>query len=115
MADSELKGGVGRSARHESAHLHVTGEAVYTDDIPEVRGTLHAAIGTSARSHARIRSLELARVLGAPGVVAVMTAGDVPGHNDCGPIVADDPIFATTVVQYVGQSLFAVAARSVEE
>jgi xanthine dehydrogenase large subunit len=115
MAHDGLKGGVGHPAPHESAHLHVTGEAVYTDDIAEVRGTLHAAIGLSDRPHAFIRSLELAPVRAAPGVVAVIAAGDIPGRNDYGPIVADDPIFATTVVQYVGQSIFAVAARSVEE
>ena len=91
-------GGVGAPLPHDSAHLHVTGEAVYTDDIPEVRGTLHAAIGMSERAHARIKSIDLTRVRAAPGVVAVLTAKDVPGKNDYGPVVADDPIFATTLV-----------------
>ena len=104
-----------RPIPHDSAHLHVSGEALYIDDIPEVRGTLHAAIGLSERAHARIKSIDLAKVRAAPGVVAVLTAKDVPGKNDYGPVVADDPIFATTLVQYVGQSIFAVAARTVDE
>jgi xanthine dehydrogenase large subunit len=108
-------GGVGTPLPHDSAHLHVTGEAIYTDDIPEVRGTLHAAIGMSERAHARIKSIDLTKVRAAPGVIAVLTAKDVPGKNDYGPVVADDPIFATTLVQYLGQSIFAVAARTVEE
>jgi xanthine dehydrogenase large subunit len=110
-----LAGGVGAPLPHDSAHLHVTGEAIYTDDIPEVRGTLHAAIGMSERAHARIKSIDLTKVRAAPGVVAVLTAKDVPGKNDYGPVVADDPIFATTLVQYHGQSIFAVAARTVDE
>ena len=109
------KGGVGVPAPHDSAALHVTGEAVYTDDISELRGTLYAALGTSARAHARVRALDLAPVAAAPGVAAVIAARDIPGANDYGPVLADDPIFAEGLVQYMGQSLFAVAARSVEQ
>jgi xanthine dehydrogenase large subunit len=112
---NELKGGVGVALPHDSGHLHVSGRAIYTDDIPEVRGTLHAAIGTSERAHARLQSVDLSKVRAAPGVVAVITAKDVPGKNDYGPVIADDPIFATTLVQYHGQSIFAVAAKTVGE
>src|SRR5215470_20341750 len=115
MTEPRVKGGVGAAIPHDSAHLHVSGEATYTDDIPEARGTLHAAIGMSERAHARIASIDLTRVRAAPGVAAVITAKDVPGKNDYGPVIADDPIFATTLVQYFGQSLFAVAAKSVEQ
>jgi xanthine dehydrogenase large subunit len=66
----------------------------------------------SERAHARIKSIDLTKVRAAPGVVAVLTAKDVPGKNDYGPVIADDPIFATTLVQYIGQSIFAVAAHT---
>ncbi len=105
---------VGKPLAHESAQLHVTGEARYTDDIPEPKGTLHAAIGISERPHARIRSIDLGPVLEAPGVVAVATAEDIPGVNDIG-VHGDDPIFSSELAQYVGQSIFAVAADSVEQ
>jgi len=111
--EQRIVGGVGAAIPHDSAHLHVSGEALYTDDIPEVRGTLHAALGISERAHARLKSVDLARVAAVPGVVAVITAKDIPGKNDYGPVVADDPIFATSLVEYHGQSLFAVAATSV--
>ena len=91
----------------------MSGEAVYTDDIPELKNTLHAALGLSERAHARIRSIDLAKVRAASGVIAVMTAHDIPGDNDYGALVADDPIFARETVEYAGQSLFAVAAETV--
>ena len=109
-----IRGGVGEAEPHESAHLHVTGEALYTDDIPLPEGTLHAAIGISERAHARLRRVELARVRAAPGVVAVLTAADIPGENNHGPVVHDDPIFAEEMVEYAGQSIFAVVATSTE-
>ncbi|MET3129996.1 xanthine dehydrogenase large subunit [Oxalobacteraceae bacterium GrIS 1.11] len=103
---------VGKSHAHESAILHVLGEAAYTDDIPELRGTLHAALGLSQKAHARIVSVDLDAVRAAPGVVAAYTAADIPGSNECGPIIHDDPILADGLVQYVGQPIFIVVADS---
>jgi xanthine dehydrogenase large subunit len=114
MGETAIKGRVGTREPHESADLHVSGEARYTDDIPEPIGTLHAAIGTSTRAHARIQSINLEPVRRAPGVVAVITAQDVPGVNDIGGVLKDDPIFADRLVQYIGHSIFAVAATSME-
>ena len=102
--------GVGTPAPHESARLHVLGQATYTDDIPELQGTLHAALGLSARAHAHIVAIDLAPVRASPGVVAVLVAADIPGTNDCGPIIHDDPILADALVQYVGQPIFIVVA-----
>jgi len=103
---------VGRSRPHESARLHVLGQADYTDDIGEVRGTLHAALGLSGKAHARILDIDLSAVKASAGVRAVYTAKDIPGTNDCGPIIHDDPILADGLVQYVGQPLFIVVADS---
>jgi xanthine dehydrogenase large subunit len=100
------------SRPHESAHLHVSGRATYTDDIPVLAGTLHAALGLSQKAHARIVSMNLDKVRATPGVVAVLTAEDIPGVNDCGPIIHDDPVLAERVVQYVGQPMFVVVATS---
>jgi len=102
------------SRPHESAHLHVSGRATYTDDIPVVAGTLHAALGLSAKAHAKIVSMSFDAVRATPGVVAVFTADDIPGANDCGPIIHDDPVLADGVVQYVGQPMFIVVATSHE-
>ena len=103
----------GKSDPHESAALHVSGEATYVDDIPELAGTRHVALGLSQRAHARITNTDYEAVKSSPGVVAVLSVEDIPGVNDCGPIIHDDPIFADGLVQFVGQPIFAVVATSV--
>ena len=103
---------VGVARPHESAELHVLGQATYTDDIPELQGTLHAALGLSSKAHARITGMDLAPVRAAAGVVAVYTAEDIVGTNDCGPIIHDDPILSAGEVLYVGQPIFIVVADS---
>ena len=100
------------SLAHESAALHVCGSAVYVDDMAELAGTLHAALVLSSHAHARIDSVDLTDALRCDGVVAILGAGDIPGRNDCGPIVHDDPILAAERVCYVGQPVLAVIARS---
>ena len=112
---SAVAGSVGAAVPHDSAHLHVSGEATYTDDIAEPKGLLHLAVGMSTRAHAKIETLDLSAVRAAPGVVAVMTADDIPGDNNCAPVLDDDPILAPGLVQYVGQAVFLVAARSLGE
>jgi xanthine dehydrogenase large subunit len=109
-AAAEAWKAVGVARPHESAELHVLGQATYTDDIPELQGTLHAALGLSSKAHARITAIDLAPVRASAGVVAVYTAGDIVGTNDCGPIIHDDPIFCVEEVMYVGQPIFVVVA-----
>ncbi len=112
---SVAQGSVGEAVRHDSAHLHVSGAAAYTDDILELRGTLHAACGLSARAHARIVAMDLSAVRAAPGVVAVLTAADLRGENNVGPVLKDEPLLASGTVEYLGQPVFAVAARTVDQ
>jgi len=71
----------GRSIAHESAELHVTGEATYTDDIPEVRGTLYAALIKSPVAHGELigEGIDREALLAAHGVVAVFTAKEKEG------------------------------------
>ncbi len=106
---------VGRSRPHESAAAHVAGRAPYTDDLPELAGTLHAALGLSPLAHGLIQSLDLAPLRALPGVVDVFSAGAITGANDCGPLVHDDPILAGeagATLRYLGQPVFVVVARS---
>ncbi|VAW01633.1 Xanthine dehydrogenase, molybdenum binding subunit [hydrothermal vent metagenome] len=102
----------GQPLAHESALAHVTGQARYIDDLPELPGTLHLAFGRSERAHADILDLDLSQVRGYPGVVAVFTASDIIGPNDVSPVADDDPLFADDKVIYHGQALFVVAATS---
>ena len=110
-----IDGGVRAAQRHDSGEKHVSGEAIYVDDLREPPGTLHIYIAMSERAHAVVKRLELERVRAQPGVAIVLTAKDVPGVNDVSPFAGDDPVFADGLVQYHGQSLFAVAADTMAE
>jgi len=115
FSSTKITGGVATDLRHDSAHKHVTGEAVYIDDMPEPAGTLHAYLGLSAIAHGAIRAIDLSQVEAAPGVVAVLAARDIPGENDISSTGHhDEPIFAETEVQFFGQPIFAVVAETRE-
>ena len=98
---------------HESGIKHVSGRANYTDDIPELPETLYGAIGWSKRAHAIIKKMNLDAVIKSEGVIAVVTADDIEGRNDVGPVYDGDPIFPK-ITEYYGQPLFAVAAKTTE-
>jgi xanthine dehydrogenase large subunit len=114
-ASKARKKAVGTALPHDSAQLHVSGRAAYTDDLPEPRDLLHVAVGMSSKAHARLLDVDLGDVLAAEGVVDVCRAMDIPGENNCGPIVHDEQIFATETVEYAGQAIFAVAAGTAEQ
>ncbi len=103
---------VGQSHPHDSAFSHVSAQARYIDDLLLPTSTLHAAIGMSPLAHANIHAIDLSAVMTAPGLVATLQAKEIPGKNNYGPILQDDPILSDTLVQYVGQPIFAVAATS---
>lgn len=113
LTASRIKGGVATDEKHDSAYKHVTGTAIYIDDMPEPEGTLHIGIGYSTVAHATIKLLDLSAVRVAPGVVDVLTADDIPGINDVSPSgMNDDPILAPGKVEFHGQPIFAVVAKT---
>ncbi len=103
---------VHRAYPHDSAHLHVQGAASYLDDLLEPEGTLHLAVGMSPAARGRIAAMDLAPVRAAPGVVRVVTAGDIPGRNDISPALGDETLLADTHVAFHGQAMFLVAATT---
>ncbi len=112
---ARVRGGAHAAVRHDSAVGHVTGAARYLDDIPTVPGTLEAALVLSAHAHARIRRIDLTRALASPGVVAAITAADIPGRNDVAPIRSEEPALAADVVEYEGQPVAAIAAATLDQ
>lgn len=105
---------VGKSITHESAHLHVSGKANYVDDIAEVEGTLYAGLGLAEIAHGKIINMDLSAVWQAEGVVSVLTGTELL-HNNCGPVVADEPIIATDTVSFFGQVIFVVVAKTYQQ
>ena len=99
---------------HESAHAQVQGLAPYVDDLPEPRGTLHAAPILSPVAHGTLRGIDATAALALPGVRGVVTAADIPGDPVLATFVHDEPIFATDVVQHVGQVVGLIVADTVQ-
>jgi xanthine dehydrogenase large subunit len=91
---------------------HVRGESQYLDDVPTQRGTLYAAVFESPLAHGQLLGLDLKAALAAPGVVRIITAADIPGHNQIGGIVPDEPLLAEGQVHFRGQPVALVLARS---
>jgi xanthine dehydrogenase large subunit len=105
-------GAAGAAFAHDSAAGHVSGRALYIDDQREPAGTVHVAPGYAPAACGVITRLDLEKVRAAPGVIAVLTAADIPGDNDCSPSMGDDPILADTRVSFHGQVVFAVVAET---
>ena len=104
---------VGRALPHESAGLHVTGHALYTDDLVATRSdVLHAHPVPAPHAHARVLRLDAAPALAVPGVERVLTAADVPGTNDSG-VKHDEPLFPD-IVMFHGQAVAWVLGETLE-
>ena len=104
---------VGEAVSHESAALHVTGRALYTDDlVGRLVGVLHAWPVQAPHAHALVVSLRPDAALAVPGVVHVLTAADVPGVND-GGVRHDEPLFPAEVM-YHGQAVCWVLGETLE-
>ena len=86
---------VGQSRAHESAHLHVSGQATYVDDLPELAGTLHAALGLSPVAHGKLLGIDTAGLRALPGVVAVFTAADIRARTTAAPSSMTTPSWPT--------------------
>jgi len=103
---------VAKPLPHDAAKLHVTGAARYVDDIPTPATTLHIAFGLSTVAAGTLNGMDLRDVAAAPGVVAVLTAADLPFDNDVSPSNHDEPLLATDAVHYAGQPVFMVIATT---
>ena len=114
QARQGLATGVGKSVKHDSAIKQVSGEAQYIDDRTEFPNQLHIYCLMSTRAHATIDKLDISACYNVPGVRIVITAKDVPGEVDIGPLLPGDPMLADGKVTYVGQPIIAVAANSLD-
>ena len=103
---------VGRPHAHDSAREHVTGGAIYLDDLDLPARALHAALVKSPHAHSRILRMDPSRALAQKGVVAFITAADVPGRNDVAPAGRDEPALAQGVADYAGCPVGAIVAES---
>ena len=94
------------------AHNHVKGKSIYLDDIQEVHGTLYALPFDSTVAHAKITSIDYKNALDSHGIVSILTAKDVPGENQIGGIIPDEPLFAEDEVHFRGQVIALIVGTS---
>ena len=99
---------------HESAKAHVTGKALYVDDVALPSDCLYVVAGVSEHPKAQLLSVDLQGVWRSPGVIDVLTAADIPGENEVGAVLPGDTLLADQHVEYVSQPIFAVAAISLK-
>ena len=97
---------------HESAHAHVTGQAVYLDDLPPFRNELLVEFVGSPLAHGRIVTLDVSEAAQVEGIAAVLTAADVPGDNQFGPILHDEEVLAADECHHIGQPVVVLAGES---
>ncbi|UPG72794.1 hypothetical protein MVG78_00900 [Roseomonas gilardii subsp. gilardii] len=103
----------GAPVPHDSALAHCTGQARFADDIPDLPGTLHAALILSDTAHARLLGLHTEEARAHLGVVAVITPADIPGANDISPAhKPGEQLFAETEILHWGQPLGMVVATT---
>jgi xanthine dehydrogenase/oxidase len=95
----------GQSIVHASAERQVTGEAVYIDDMPRLQGELNGSLVVSQRPHAKLRKVDASKALQVPGVIGFFSHKDIPGEKIIGDIVHDEEVFASEVVETVGQPI----------
>ena len=113
LSDRPATADVGVTRPHESASLHVTGRALYTDDIAlRTPYLLHAHPVCAPHAHATITRLDPKPAYDVPGVVRVLTAEDVPGVNDAGT-KHDEPLFPSEVM-FHGHAVAWVLGDSLE-
>jgi len=103
-----------KNLSHESGKYHVTGEAIYIDDMQMPDRLLHGYVYVSPHAHAKIKSFDLEAAKSVNGVHAVLSYKDIPGHNQMGPVIHDEPVLAENEVQCVGQAMFLIAAENQE-
>ncbi len=100
-----------RSIKHESAVGHVTGRAIYTDEQQLPKNQLSLWPVCSPHAHARVLHIDTSAAEAMPGVVCVLTAKDIPGENNTGSILKDEPLIADTLVSFHSQSVAWVVAE----
>lgn len=97
---------------HTSAFQHVTGKSVYVNDMDFGQNMLQGLVVYSKFAHARIKRINLEKARALEGVQAIITTKDIPGENQMGPIVHDEPCLAQDEVNFAGQAIALIAAEN---
>ena len=100
---------------HDSSLRHSTGQALYIDDMPEQENLLHGAPVLSKFPSGKIKNINSDKLKNLPFFTKVITAKDIPGDNDIGPIKSGEPVLADEFFSYLGQPVAIVLAKTRQE
>ncbi len=99
---------------HESAEKHVTGESVYINDMAVNDRLLMGKVVYSKHAHARITRIDISKAVTIKGIHTILLANDIPGKNQMGPVIHDEPCLAEVEVSFIGQAIALIAAEDME-
>ncbi|MBD3891619.1 molybdopterin-dependent oxidoreductase [Olleya marilimosa] len=94
------------------SYTHVRGESLYVDDVNIRQGTFHAVVFDSPKAHGKIKSIDYSKAEALEGVQRIFTYKDVPGENEIGGIIPDEPLFTEDEVHFWGMPIALIVAES---
>ena len=101
-----------QSIKNLDSYTHVRGESLYVDDVNIRQGTFHAVVFDSPKAHGKIKSIDYSKAEALEGVERIFTYKDVPGENEIGGIIPDEPLFAEEEVHFWGMPIALIVAES---
>ncbi|WP_452227497.1 xanthine dehydrogenase molybdopterin binding subunit [Lacinutrix cladophorae] len=101
-----------KSIKNLDSYTHVRGESLYVDDVNIRQGTFHAVVFDAPKAHGKIKSIDYTKAEALQGVERIFTYKDVPGKNEIGGIIADEPLFAEDEVHFWGMPIALIVAES---
>jgi len=109
---NEMKISLKKSVRNIDSYTHVRGESLYVDDVNVRQGTFFGVVFDSEIAHGKIKSVDYSKAAQLEGVVKILTYKDIPGENEIGGIIADEPLFAEGEVHFSGMPIALIVAES---
>ncbi len=100
------------SMKNIDSFTHVRGESIYVDDVNVREGTFFSVVFDSPKAHGKIKSIDYSKAEALEGVERIFTYKDIPGENQIGGIIPDEPLFAEDEVHFWGQPIALVVAES---
>ncbi|WP_452232430.1 xanthine dehydrogenase molybdopterin binding subunit [Lacinutrix sp. MEBiC02595] len=101
-----------QSIKNLDSYTHVRGESLYVDDVNIRQGTFHCVVFDAPKAHGKIKSIDYSKAEALEGVERIFTYKDVPGENEIGGIIADEPLFAEDEVHFWGMPIALIVAES---
>lgn len=111
-AKNDIKNPAGTEFGNIDAPNHVTGRSIYVDDIPVMEGMLFVKVFDSPITHGKITHLDFAAAAQMPGIVKIFSCKDIPGENQIGGIIPDEPLLADGEVHFCGQPILLIVSEN---